>query len=110
MLFFLKDAIKLKSSIWAPGGTGSRIFGDNVANKAVSNRGSGKSAQKLVNMQAKLQNKNLSNKKRKELKKHERKMRNDEKKRYNTGHEQRGHPHPDDPSELVVANVQALTI
>ena len=111
MLFFLKDAIKLKSSIWAPGGTGSRIFGDNIANKAVSGKGSGKSAQeKLVNMQTKLQNKNLSNKKRKELKKHERKLRNDEKKRSDTAQDHHSHPHPEDPSELVVANVQALTI
>ena len=66
-----------------------------------------KSAQeKLADMQQKLQNKNLSNKKRKELKKQERKMRGDEKKRS---------PRPEtngtnDDSDLVVANVQALTI
>ena len=61
-------------------------------------------------MQTKLQNKNLSNKKRKELKKHERKLRNDEKKRSNTAQDHHSYPHPEDPSELVVANVQALTI
>ena len=59
-------------------------------------------------MQHKLQTKNLSNKKRKELKKQERKMRNDEKKRSNTSN---GFRQTDvDDTEFVVANVQALTI
>ena len=110
-----KDAVSLaKSSLWAPGGTGSRIFGDNIANKASAGRSKEgvetdgvKNAQhKLASMQQKLQNKNLTNKKRKELKKQERKMRNDEKKRSNDPKIQRSH----DDSELVVANVQALTI
>ena len=114
-LLILKDAMShVKSSLWGAGGTGARIFGDSVASKAVAGRGRGgstaagaKSAQeKLADMQQKLQNKNLSNKKRKELKKQERKMRGDEKKRS---------PRPEtngtnDDSDLVVANVQALTI
>ena len=110
-----KDAVSLaKSSLWAPGGTGSRIFGDNIANKASAGRskegvgtdGAKNAQHKLASMQQKLQNKNLTNKKRKELKKQERKMRNDEKKRSNDPKIQRSH----DDSELVVANVQALTI
>ena len=110
-----KDAVCLaKSSLWAPGGTGSRIFGDNIANKASAGRskegvgtdGAKNAQHKLASMQQKLQNKNLTNKKRKELKKQERKMRNDEKKRSNDPKIQRSH----DDSELVVANVQALTI
>ena len=64
--------------------------------------------EKLANMQQKLQTKNLSNKKRKELKKQERKMRSDEKKRSNTSNGFR--PDDVDDSEFVVANVQALTI
>ena len=104
-----------KSSLWAPGGTGSRIFGDNVANKAGAGRGkegtgadAAKNAQeKIASLQQKLrENKNLSNKKRKELKKQEMKMRNDAKKRSSGNVDQRSH----DESELVVANVQALTI
>ena len=56
-------------------------------------------------MQQKLQNKNLSNKKRKELKKHQRKLQNTEKKRNSNVSD----THTDE-SELVRANVQALTI
>ena len=99
----------VKSSLWGAGGTGARIFGDSVASKAVAGRGRGGNTaaqEKLADMQQKLQNKNLSNKKRKELKKQERKMRGDEKKRS---------PRPEtnginEDSDLVVANVQALTI
>lgn len=113
--YLINDAVSLaKSSLWAPGGTGSRIFGDNIANKASAGRskeglgtdGAKNAQHKLASMQQKLQNKNLTNKKRKELKKQERKMRNDEKKRSNDPKIQRSH----DDSELVVANVQALTI
>ena len=113
--FLSKDAVSLaKSSLWAPGGTGSRIFGDNLANKAGAGRGkegtgaeTTKNAQdRLASMQQKLQNKNLSIKKRKELKKQEMKMRNDAKKRSSGNVDQRFH----DDAELVVANVQALTI
>lgn len=113
--FLSKDAVSLaKSSLWAPGGTGSRIFGDNLANKASAGRGkdgtgadSAKNAQdRIASMQQKLQNKNLSSKKRKELKRQEMKMRNDAKKRSSGNVDQRSH----DDSELVVANVQALTI
>lgn len=113
--YLINDAVSLaKSSLWAPGGTGSRIFGDNLANKAGAGRGkegtgaeSTKNAQdRLASMQQKLQNKNLSNKKRKELKKQEMKMRNDAKKRSSGNVDQRSH----DDAELVVANVQALTI
>jgi len=114
--YLINDAVSLaKSSLWAPGGTGSRIFGDNVANKAGAGRGKqatgadpAKNAQdKIASLQQKLrENKNLSNKKRKELKKQEMKMRNDAKKRSSGNVDQRSH----DDSELVVANVQALTI
>ena len=113
--FLSKDAVSLaKSSLWAPGGTGSRIFGDNLANKAGAEKGkegtgaeSTKNAQdRLASMQKKLQNKNLSNKKRQELKKQEMKMRNNAKKRSSGNVDQRSH----DDAELVVANVQALTI
>ena len=113
ILLSIKDAVNLaKSSLWAPGGTGSRIFGDNIANKAVS-RGSSSGAKtsqdKLANMQQKLQNKNLSNKKRKELKKQERKIRSDDKKRSQGPSSSQNNSHVDE-SELVLANVQALTI
>ena len=113
ILLSIKDAVSLaKSSLWAPGGTGSRIFGDNIANKAVSrgnqpSTGTKNAQDKLANMQQKLQNKNLSNKKRKELKKQERKIRSDDKKRSQTPSHNTSHH---DESELVVANVQALTI
>ena len=74
--------------------------------EGVGTDGAKNAQHKLASMQQKLQNKNLTNKKRKELKKQERKIRNDEKKRSNDPKIQRSH----DDSELVVANVQALTI
>ena len=103
-----KDAVSLaKSSLWLPGGTGARIFGEQSANKAVSSRAQDqkKAQERLANMTQKLQNKNLSNKKRKELKKHQRKLQNTEKKRNSNVSD----THTDE-SELVRANVQALTI
>jgi len=107
--YLLNDAVSIaKSNLWSSGGTGSRIFGDSAAVKAVTGRSPSRSAQeKLVNIQQKLQNKNISNKKRKELKKNQRKLHNDEKKRGNSsgGIDQCG-----DETELVIANVQALTI
>ena len=111
--FVVKDAVSFaKSSIWAPGGTGSRIFGDNAANKAANKaavgRGGAKNVQdKLASLQQKQQNKNLSNKKRKELKKQERKIRSDEKKRSVKGG---NGVHNQDDTDLVIANVQTLTI
>ena len=109
ILLLTKDAVSIaKSNLWSSGGTGSRIFGDSAAVKAVTGRSPSRSAQeKLVNIQQKLQNKNISNKKRKELKKNQRKLHNDEKKRGNSsgGIDQCG-----DETELVIANVQALTI
>jgi len=113
--YLINDAVSLaKSSLWAPGGTGSRIFGDNLATKTTDGRGKEKTGaegvknaqDKLASMQQKLQSKNLSNKKRKELKKQEMKMRNDAKKRSSGNVDQRSR----DDAELVVANVQALTI
>ena len=105
-----QDAVTLaKSNLWNPGGTGSRIFGDNVAAKAVTGRGSNRNAhEKLANIQQKLQSKNLSNKKRKELKKSQRKLANDEKKR---GSPRAGTVSCDeDETEIVMANIQTLTI
>ena len=102
----IKDAVSLaKSSLWLPGGTGARIFGEQTANKAVSS----KTQERLANMQQKLQNKNLSNKKRKELKKHQRKLQNTEEKK-RSSNVNVSDTHHTDESELVRANVQALTI
>jgi len=107
--YLLNDAVSLaKSNLWSSGGTGSRIFGDSAAVKAVTGRSPSRSAQeKLVNIQQKLQNKNISNKKRKELKKNQRKLANDEKKRGSAGG---GLDQCGDETEIVIANVQALTI
>ena len=100
-----------KASIWAPGGTGSRIFGDNIANKAVKSSTTSsnqKSAQeKIAEMQQKLKGPNLSNKQRKKFKKQEQKMKNDAKKR--SQNNVNGYNSHDD-SDLVIANVQTLTI
>merc|ERR1711971_1131001 len=109
--YLINDAVSLaKSSLWQPGGTGARIFGEQTASKAASSRASDqkKAQERLANMQQKLQNKNLSNKKRKELKKHQRKLQNTEKKR-NSNVNVSDNTHTDE-SELVRANVQALTI
>jgi len=107
--YLLNDAVSIaKSNLWNSGGTGSRIFGESAAAKAVTGRSPSRNAQdKLVNMQQKFQNKNMSNKKRKELKKNQRKVMQDEKKRGSVagGIEQCG-----DETEIVIANVQALTI
>jgi hypothetical protein len=107
--YLLTDAVSLaKSNLWGSGGTGSRIFGENAAVKAVMGRSPSRNAQeKLQNIQQKLQNKNISNKKRKELKKNQRKIANDEKKRGSAAGalDQCG-----DETEIVIANVQALTI
>merc|ERR1712029_364808 len=73
--YLINDAVSLaKASIWAPGGTGSRIFGENIANKAVksstSTSSNQKSAQeKIAEMQQKLKGPNLTNKQRKKFKK-----------------------------------------
>jgi len=108
--YLINDAVSMaKSSLWLPGGTGTRIFGEQSASKAVASRAEEqkKAQEKLANMQQKLQNKNLSNKKRKELKKNQRKLKNTEKKRSNNSNVNDTH---NDESELVRANVQALTI
>ena len=108
-MLLTKDAVSLaKSNLWSSGGTGSRIFGDSAAVKAVTGRSPSRSAhEKLANIQQKLQNKNISNKKRKELKKNKRKLANDEKKR---GSAEGGLDQCGDETEIVIANVQALTI
>ena len=105
----MKDAVSIaKSTLWRPGGTGARIFGEQTAHKAfVSKDHDQKVQDKLANMQQKLQNKNLSNKKRKELKKHQRKLKNTEKKRSSHSNVEDTY---NDEAELVRANVQALTI
>ena len=59
--------------------------------------------EKLANIQEKLQNKNLSNKRRKELKKSKNKIAGDERKR-----KERQDTGNDD--ELVITNIQTLTI
>ena len=59
--------------------------------------------EKLANIQEKLQNKNLSNKRRKELKKSKNKIAGDERKR-----KERKDIGNDD--ELVITNIQTLTI
>jgi len=111
--YLINDAVSLaKASIWAPGGTGSRIFGDNIANKAVksstSTSSNQKSAQeKIAEMQQKLKGPNLTNKQRKKYKKQEQKMKNDAKKR--SQNNVNGYNSHDD-SDLVIANVQTLTI
>ena len=102
-----------KASIWAPGGTGSRIFGDNIANKAVkssttsSNQNQKSAQEKIAEMQQKLKGPNLTNKQRKKFKKQEQKMKNDAKKR--SQNNVNGYNSHDD-SDLVIANVQTLTI
>jgi len=107
--YLLNDAVSLaKSNLWNAGGTGARIFGEKAAVKAVTGRSPSRSAQeKLANIQQKLQNKNISNKKRKELKKNQRKLANDERKR---GSASVGLDDVSDETEIVIANVQALTI
>jgi len=107
--YLLTDAVSLaKSNLWGSGGTGSRIFGESAAVKAVTGRSPSRNAQeKLANIQQKLQNKNISNKKRKELKKNQRKIANDEKKR---GSASGALDQCGDETEIVIANVQALTI
>eukprot|EP00092_Neocalanus_flemingeri_P049015 GFUD01056189.1.p1 GENE.GFUD01056189.1~~GFUD01056189.1.p1 ORF type:complete len:370 (+),score=100.12 GFUD01056189.1:47-1156(+) len=108
--YLLNDAVSLaKSNLWSSGGTGSRIFGDSAAVKAVTGRSPSRSAQeKLVNIQQKLQNKNISNKKRKELKKNQRKLHANEEMR--RGSAAGGINQCDDETDLVIANVEALTI
>lgn len=105
--YLINDAVSLaKSSLWLPGGTGARIFGEQtVSSRAPDQK---KAQERLANMQQKLQNKNLSNKKRKELKKHQRKLQNTEKKR-NSNVNVSDNTHTDE-SEIIRANVQALTI
>ena len=105
----MKDAVSVATSnLWRPGGTGARIFGEQTAHRATVTRTQEQRAhEKLANMQQKLQNKNLSNKKRKELKKHQRKLLSTEKKRSSNANVHDTH---NDETELVRANVQALTI
>jgi len=107
--YLINDAVTVATSnLWRPGGTGARIFGEQTAHRATVTRTQEQRAhEKLANMQQKLQNKNLSNKKRKELKKHQRKLLSTEKKRSSNANVHDTH---NDETELVRANVQALTI
>lgn len=101
-----RDAASIsQSNLWNHEGTGSRIFGENVAREAVT---SAKSAiqtnqEKIENIQQKMQNKKLSNKRRKELKKAEKKL---------VSVERRNNEREDDNSdtEVVIANIEALSI
>lgn len=95
--FLLADvSARDRVGIWSTEGTGSRILGRE------GGRSPGRSAQeKLVGIQNKLQNKNLSNKKRKELKKSRSKIAGEERKRGNKETEN---------DELVITNIQTLTI
>ena len=58
--------------------------------------------EKLAGIQGKLQNKNLSNKRRKELKKSKSKIAGDERRR--------AAKETEDDAELVITNIQTLTI
>jgi len=101
-----------RSNLWQEGGTGNRIFGDNVSRAAVAGRNQGNSGrgrsgpktnqEKLEGIQAKLGNKNLSNKRRKELKKAERRVANEERRRAEADEAS--------DAEVVIANVKTLTI
>jgi len=95
------------SNLWSEGGTGNRIFGDSVSREAVTSKKEVKSRsksgqEKLEGIQAKLNNKNLSNKRRKELKKAGRKVANEERRRAEN--------EDGDTEEVVIANVKTLTI
>jgi len=97
---FEDAAAVARSSLWNAGGTGSRIFGDSVAHSAVTGRNG---RQKTDGIQSKLKNKNMSNKRRKEVNRAEKKLANDERRRNERVN--------DDPAtEIVIANVEALTI
>jgi len=72
----------------------------------VSNKNSRSNQDRLINIQQKLGDKNLSNKKRKELKKNQRKLENTEKKKkQNDNQDNSG-----SETEISVANIQSLTI
>lgn len=94
--YLLSDiSARARSSLWASTGTGSRILGLD------GGRSPARTAQdKLAGIQAKLQNKNLSNKRRKELKKSKSKLAGQERRRLEGEEEE----------ELVIANIQSLTI
>jgi len=101
-----------QSNLWSPEGTGSRIFGETVAQKAVVGRRANgyqeasnikTNQEKMENIQLKLQNKKLSNKRRKELKKAEKKLLSDDRKNNEIENDSDG-------IEVVIANVEALSI
>merc|ERR1712032_1142250 len=100
--FLIKVCLKNTSArarggIWSAEGTGSRILGRE------GGRSPGRSAQeKLAGIQSKLQNKNLTNKRRKELKKSKSKIASEEKKRATK--------ETKEDDELVITNIQTLTI
>jgi len=96
--FLLTDISgRARGGIWSAEGTGSRILGRE------GGKSPGRSAQeKLAGIQGKLQNKNLSNKRRKELKKSKSKIAGDERRR--------AAKETEDDAELVITNIQTLTI
>jgi len=95
-----------KSSLWGSEGTGSRIFGEKAAINAVSQKSSRSNQDRLANIQQKLGDRNLSNKKRKELKNNQRKIENTErKKKQNDDQDNSG-----SDTEIAIANFQSLTI
>lgn len=104
--------------LWQAGGTANRIFGDEIARQA----GNGpkdavqrlkekrenirKTEEKRANIQKKLDSGHITNKKRKQLKKAERRLANDERKRV-----ERENPGGDETEPVIVAaNLQALSI
>jgi len=84
-----------RGGLWGTQGSATRVLGRQ------GGASPGRQAQdKLDNIQAKLKSRNLSNKKRKELKKSKGKIAGEEKRRQERGEEE----------ELVIANIQSLTI
>lgn len=90
---------RARESLWAPNGTGARILGREGTPSPH------RTAQdKLAGIQAKLHNKNLSNKRRKELKKSKSKLESQQRRKQ----EQEENSRPE--QELVISNIQSLTI
>jgi len=109
-----RDAASIsQSNLWNHGGTGSRIFGENVAREAVTGAKAAMrkydegqvprtNQEKIESIQQKMQNKKLSNKRRKELKKAEKKL---------VSVERRNNDRDDNSdTEVVIANIEALSI
>ena len=91
----LSDADGRSGELWGPEGTGARILGNQgLLQKSTQD--------KLEAIQSKLQNKNLSNKRRKELKKSKGKIAANEKKK--------GKNEEPGEEEIMINDIQSLTI